>query len=135
MVVLICGTRGHTSDGVYFAVKETLEQIIESMWWYDMEIIHGACPDSPDLFGDRLGEEYGMEVRRFLADWKTHGKGAGFKRNKEMVKEMPDVTIAVWDGFSKGTEDTIVRSVQAGIPVRIVPVNELPEHTKKRQRS
>jgi hypothetical protein len=95
------------------------------MWWYDLELIHGACPDSPDMFGDRLHEEHGCSVERFPADWKAHGKQAGFIRNAAMVESDPDITIAVWDGRSKGTWDTIVRSVRRGTPVRIIPVGEL----------
>jgi hypothetical protein len=40
------------------------------------------------------------------ADWDTHGKSAGFKRNKEMA-EVSQGLIAFWDNVSKGTKHMI----------------------------
>lgn len=104
---------------------------MDRLFWYEFEFIHGDCPNSPDQFAERLADDFGCEARAFPADWDTHGKRAGFIRNNQMVCEDPELTVAVWDGHSKGTEDMIVRSVRHGVPVRIVPVDELSKHSEE----
>jgi hypothetical protein len=132
MKVLICGSRGHNADSEYQELKSLLNDEYEFMWWYDLTVIHGACPNSPDEFGDRLKDEFPqLTLERFPADWERLGKRAGFARNVEMVQEAPDLVVALWDGHSKGTLHTITLAVQHGIPVRILPVNELPKHPPK----
>lgn len=122
MRVLVCGTRGHTSHELYQEVVEVLRDAYDPMYWYDLTIIHGACPDSPDEFGDQIGIDFPqVAISRYPADWAAHGRSAGYARNDAMVRSDPDLTVAVWDGRSKGTLDTIGRSVRRGIPVRIVP--------------
>lgn len=60
----------------------------------DVVIMHGACP----LGADALAEEYAIchwiEQEEYPADWKKHGKAAGFVRNSQMVHAHPDVCLA-----------------------------------------
>lgn len=66
---------------------------------------------------DKLGEEWAAEeyfydsghtkkekipVKRFEADWETHGKAAGPIRNKQMAA-YSDFLLLIWDGNSKGS--------------------------------
>lgn len=52
----------------------------------------------------------------FPADWETHGKKAGWIRNKQMLEEgEPDVVIAFNGG--KGTKNMCYLAEQAGVPV------------------
>ena len=62
---------------------------------------------------DSIGEEYALEmqglcgehaisIKRFPADWDTHGKKAGHLRNAEMA-EYADALLLIWDGESKGS--------------------------------
>lgn len=118
-------------EEAYQEMLDVIDSEYDRIYWYDLELIHGDCPNSPDQFAVRLGEECGCEVRPFPADWGRHKKRAGFIRNNEMVCQDPDLCIAIWDGISKGTEDTIVRSVRHGIHVRIIPVDELPKHSEE----
>jgi hypothetical protein len=59
---------------------------------------------------DKLGEKWAymnnVPVKQFPAQWKEHGKAAGFIRNEEMA-EYADALIAVWDGSSAGTKNMI----------------------------
>ena len=48
----------------------------------------------------------GIDFTEYPADWKTHGKRAGFLRNIEMV-DTADAVIAIWDGVSRGTKHSI----------------------------
>ena len=47
-----------------------------------------------------------LEVLVYPADWATHGRSAGFKRNQQIV-DAADLIIAFWDGNSPGTQHTI----------------------------
>lgn len=52
----------------------------------------------------------------FHADWEKHGRGAGFKRNQQIV-DFADQLVAWWDGASRGTLDSMRRAVVAEKPV------------------
>lgn len=130
MKILICGTRKHTAQRLYLLVIEAIRDAFDPMFWYALEVIHGDCPDSPDQFAVRLGVEYPqVRVEAFPANW-SRGRGAGFERNSAMLDEKPELVIAVWDGRSGGTLDTIRKATQRGIPVRVIPT-ELPEHSEE----
>lgn len=54
-------------------------------------LILGDCPTGADKYALDWAELmirrlYPVDYRRFVADWKTHGKAAGPFRNTEMVK-------------------------------------------------
>jgi hypothetical protein len=75
------------------------------------EVVSGASP-GVDRLGERYAEERGIPVRRFRADWRRHGRGAGRKLNEALVA-YADALIAVHNG-SRGTEDAIRRMRAAG---------------------
>lgn len=76
---------------------------------------------------DKLGESFAKErkkpVKEFLADWKMHGKAAGYIRNKKMAK-YADALVAFWDGDSKGTKHMINLAREEGLKVWIFIVSE-----------
>ena len=55
---------------------------------------------------------------KIIPDWQTYGKRAGFFRNTEMIK-ISDGLIAIWDGQSKGTKDTINKAQEKQIPIAV----------------
>lgn len=59
-----------------------------------------------DTTAQQAAEDHGMGFMLFPADWKTYGKGAGMKRNRDIVLTA-DRVVAFWDGESKGTKNTI----------------------------
>lgn len=69
---------------------------------------------------DQLGEQWaaarGVRVARFVADWERFGRGAGYRRNREMAASA-DALVAVWDGVSRGTGDMIREMRKRGKPV------------------
>ena len=71
----------------------------------DIEIVSG-CAKGADKLGERYASERGYPVKRFPADWGTHGNRAGYLRNEEMAL-YGDALIAFWDGNSKGTQHMI----------------------------
>lgn len=116
MKILVCGSRGYTD--CYAELVLALNELGAT------KVIHGACPNSADEVADALEYE-GFEVEAFPADWTLYGKKAGFIRNTQMLDSAPDAVIAVWDGRSRGTLDTIKKAVdEYNLPVRIIPASE-----------
>lgn len=60
----------------------------------------------------------GFATGEIHAEWDKYGKGAGFKRNKDIVLTADEV-IAFWDGKSKGTLDTIQKARKFCTPVTV----------------
>lgn len=118
MRLVIVGSRTITDfDAVYDAV------VFESPFWKEgvTEIVSGGARGVDasarrlsELFSGRLGVDY----TEFAADWDEHGKKAGPIRNQEMV-DYGDAVVAVWDGQSSGTKDTIRKAVNAGLPMYV----------------
>ena len=59
-----------------------------------------------DRCAAETARERGLEVVEYPADWKRHGRRAGFIRNRTIVQDS-DRVIAFWDGSSAGTAHTI----------------------------
>ena len=75
-----------------------------------------------DSYAAERAEERGIKTVVIRPNWKKYGRGAGFLRNKEIVKAADDV-VAFWDGQSRGTEHTIEQSVKLGRSVAILGVD------------
>lgn len=54
-----------------------------------------------DQAGENWAESVRLDVERYPADWETHGKSAGYKRN-QLMAEKADALVAIWDGKSRG---------------------------------
>lgn len=85
-------------------------------------IISGGAKGA-DSLAVEWAKDYGMPYLVFPALWHDpdtgeHNKGAGFKRNVDIVRQA-DMVLAFWDGESRGTKHTIEMSEQLGKPVRI----------------
>ena len=103
MKVLICGSRDWINKDL---IKETLTEVISEVE-EEITVIHGAARGA-DKIGGEVAAEMKLKVEEYPADWNTHGRYAGFVRNKFMVEECkPNVILAFWDGKSKGTLHTI----------------------------
>lgn len=104
MRLLVCGGRDFKN---YHRVFDVLDKVHRK---YKISLlIHGAQrtyshPDSnePDFGADFIASEWaksrGIKEKPFPADWKTHGKPAGFIRNAEMAKEKLDMAISFSGG-------------------------------------
>ena len=78
---------------------------------------------SGGAFGiDRCAEVYAKEnnipIIIVRPDYKKYGRTAPLVRNKEMV-DMADLVIAIWDGRSRGTKDTIDYAIKTNKRLRI----------------
>lgn len=70
-------------------------------------LYHG-CAKGADAIATAVAEENGVNVKGFRADWHTHGKRAGPRRNREMLKHAAEncalVHVACFpDESSRGT--------------------------------
>lgn len=110
MKVIIAGGREITD---YNSVKIAYEK----SGFQATEIVSGAAR-GVDYLGELLAKNLNIAVKRFPADWNTHGKRAGPIRNAEMAN-YADALIAVWDGQSKGTANMITQARQKGLDVFI----------------
>jgi len=71
-----------------------------------------------DKFGEAVAAANGWAIERYPADWKQHGKRAGYLRNAHMAT-IADALIAVWDGESKGTSHMIDLAHKANLKVYV----------------
>jgi len=81
------------------------------------EIVSGHAR-GVDKFGEQFAEQNNITTKIFPADWKQHGRSAGYIRNVEMG-EYGDALLAVWDGVSKGTKHMIDIATEKGLEVYI----------------
>ena len=84
----------------------------------DIEVVCGLARGADNL-GKQLAEARGIKVAEFPADWDTHGKSAGYKRNEQMA-HYADTLIAFWDGESRGTQHMITLASKLGLEVKVV---------------
>lgn len=119
MRVLICGDRNWTDFGlIHSSLSEACCERLDAI----QVIIDGAAKGA-----DSLGHELALQLKipslRFPARWDTYGKGAGPKRNQQMLDEgHPTLVLAFHDDLehSKGTKDMVRRAQKAGVPVRVI---------------
>jgi hypothetical protein len=117
--VLVTGSRTWDDKDFIWNVLDVLLTELR-----DVTIVHGACPKGADAIAQGWVRHKlvngGGQVRaeRHPADWSTHGKAAGFRRNAEMVSLGADICLAFIRDGSKGATHCAAAAERAGIPVR-----------------
>lgn len=119
--VVIFGSRHYTDQEAFDAHCDRLL----SGKHPDIEIVEGDCR-GPDQMAKDYARRRGYSHQCFPADWDKFGKGAGFRRNRQMaiyVADQPDRgAIAFWDGISHGTAMMIDLLGQRGVPVKVITI-------------
>lgn len=110
MKVIIAGSR----QGCIWS--ELLKAVSES--GFQITQVVSGCAKGIDLQGEMWAKVNNVSIARFPADWDTHGKSAGYKRNAEMAA-YADGLIALWDGESKGTKHMIDLAEKRGILIHV----------------
>ena len=126
--IIIAGSRNFND---YEFLKREVLNIVK----YDnrpkeyVKIISG-CARGADTLDERFAKEFGLEVKKFPADWNGLGKRAGYVRNAEMAKfavedDNDGMLIAFWDGQSRGTKHMIDLVNKYGLEVHVVNYKEM----------
>lgn len=110
MTILVCGSRNWTDE-------RAIRAELTAFRYMDVTLVHGDCPTGADRIADKVGVEFGFDVRAYPADWKKHGKAAGPIRNSQMLKdERPHVVFAFHEHVEgSGTEDMLKKARRAGV--------------------
>lgn len=108
-----------------------IRNAIRESGWTPTEIISGDA-DGVDKLAIRYAKENHIDLAIFPANWRKHGKAAGYKRNQKMAwyanlfNNREDVTdnlrgglIAVWNGKSTGTNHMINIAESNGLPTHV----------------
>lgn len=75
-----------------------------------------------DQLAERYADEHHIPKTIVYPQYEQYGRAAPIKRNEVMV-DMADYVLAVWDGVSRGTKYTIAYAEKQGKPVRVVGVS------------
>lgn len=123
--VLVCGGRDYDDKQKVYSVLDALggSSIGDrpNPSWSprpDLVIIHGGA-NGADLLADSWATVNWVAVVEYKADWNTHGKKAGYLRNKQMLEEgKPDLVIAFPGG--RGTNMMVKLAREANVAVEII---------------
>lgn len=116
MRVLVTGSRDWTDGDVVFGA---LYRARSEGGAGDVVVIHGDCPTGADALANLWAHRRpGVRVERHPADWATHGRRAGFLRNKAMVDAGADVVLAFIKNGSRGASMTARLAEEAGLTVK-----------------
>jgi hypothetical protein len=124
--LLVTGSRDWSDAQV---ITRELE-IVQAHEGEQVVLVSGHCPNGADKIAEDVAVKFGWMIERHPADWKTHGKRAGFVRNAEMVEQGADYCLAFVKDNSAGASNTVVKARIAKIPTKVLtsttPVKTVP---------
>lgn len=112
MKLIIAGTRTFNLD---IGTIQNLIDIAIPMNIEITEIVSGEAR-GVDVSGRNYGEFQSIPVKKYPADWDTHGKAAGHIRNAEMAK-YGDMLLLIWDGQSRGSANMKMNMQKLNKPI------------------
>lgn len=110
MKTIIAGSR-------YVISYDLVRHVIADSGFTITEVVSG-CARGVDAFGEIWAKRNGVPVRKFPADWNTHGKEAGPIRNQQMA-DYAEALIAIPGPESRGTWDMVRRAKARGLRVYV----------------
>ena len=116
--VVIAGCRDYKN---YDEAKPYIDFCLSNIRKENNIVIISGGASGADAIGERYAEENGFKIEKYPADWKTYGKSAGPKRNKQMA-EVCDYVICFWNEKSKGTKSMIGYANRYGKPIKILKI-------------
>lgn len=113
MKILVTGSRrGFNNEKVRCVLDEYKSEITT--------LIHGGAPGVDSIANYWAHGRY-VPTWRFPANWVAHGRGAGPRRNQQMLDiGQPDLVIGFPLLGSIGTFDMLKRAEKAGVNTRII---------------
>jgi hypothetical protein len=113
MKTIIAGSRGIEDYNVVLAA-------IAAAPWQITHVVSGNAR-GVDRLGERYAQEYHLSYCTHKPDWNTYGKQAGYLRN-EVMANIAEALIAIWDGKSRGTKHMIDIATKKGLKVYVYEV-------------
>lgn len=110
----IVGSRTCTDKDYVFSAIDGYMRGIEAVIGKVNTICSGGA-SGVDSLAEQYASERGLNLIVYHADWEKNGKSAGHVRNHKIV-ETSDFVLAIWDGKSPGTKNTISLCKKYGIP-------------------
>ncbi len=123
MRVIIAGSREFIGGEYVDAISDAVA-IFEQSVGLITEVVCGDA-DGIDTAGRLWAESNGIQVQRFPADWKKHGKKAGPIRNRQMA-EYSRGLILVWDGKSRGSANMLKVADELGLATMSIVLDGAP---------
>ena len=127
MKLAIVGSRNFTD---YELFKEKSQEFLlkwkESDQEFDIDnivVVSGGAKGT-DSLAEQWADEKGYEKTIFYPDWKRWGRGAGLKRNTQIVEECTHM-IAFPSKSGRGTQDSIRKEQKGLIPIQICWYEEI----------
>jgi hypothetical protein len=111
MKVAVIGSRN-------FNDYEKVKQVLSTK---NITLLVSGGAKGADTLGQKYAEEHDIETKIFLPDWEKYGKKAGFLRNSDIINES-ELVIAFWDGFSKGTLDSLKKAKKENKNILIINI-------------
>lgn len=111
MKVAVIGSRN-------FNDYEKVKQVLSTK---NITLLVSGGAKGADTLGQKYAEEHDIETKIFLPDWEKYGKKAGFLRNSDIINES-ELVIAFWDGFSKGTLDSLKKAKKGNKNILIINI-------------
>jgi hypothetical protein len=107
MKVIIAGSRD-----LEITIEE-LENIINNTGVDISLLLNGKCPTGIDKIAYKWAEKNIIPIEEYPAQWDTHGKSAGPKRNK-MMAENAECLIAIYreNSLTPGTKNMIAEATK-----------------------
>jgi len=72
----------------------------------DLDLIVSGGAAGADTLAELYANDHHIPIKVIKPDWNKYGKQAGFMRNGDIVVAS-DIILALWDGSSRGTKDTL----------------------------
>lgn len=108
-VLLVCGGRTYADRAKAY---DRLDRAAERM---SVVAVRQGGASGADQLAAEWAFDRSVKVQTFRANWETHGRGAGHRRNVEMLADGAVVACVAFPGGA-GTENMIRLCRAAGIP-------------------
>jgi predicted Rossmann-fold nucleotide-binding protein len=110
MRLLVCGGRDYADARAVDAVLGTV------LRHCGITVLIQGGADGADRLACDWARAHGIEVLTFPANWQEHGRAAGPRRNRQMLKEVRPHGVVAFPG-GRGTADMVRQARAAGLKV------------------